>query len=184
MNKERKSIRLKNYDYSQPGYYYITICVHPDLPWNNIFGKINNGKMVLNEYGEIFSKQWLWIAERYKHILLDKWVIMPDHFHAIVNIVHPESNNFIVGTGRDLSLRCNNPGQKNNKPPTRKNKPLSQIIGAFKTTSSKMIHMIGNNNFTWQRSYYDHIIRDIDSLTRIRKYIINNPVNWKCNNTK
>ena len=70
MKKERKLNRLKNYDYSQPGNYYITICVHSGLRWKNIFGKIHGGKMDLNEYGEIVLKQWLWIAERYKHILL------------------------------------------------------------------------------------------------------------------
>jgi len=163
MNKERKLNRLKKYDYSQPGNYYITICVHSELRWKNVFGKIYDGKMELNEYGEIVLKQWLWVAERYKHIILDEWVIMPDHFHAIVKIVHTELENFIVGTGRDLSLR--------------KYKPLSQIIGAFKTTTSKMIHINGYNNFTWQRSYYDHIIRNNNALLQIRKYIINNPVN-------
>ncbi|RKX85803.1 MAG: hypothetical protein DRP58_05310 [Spirochaetes bacterium] len=66
----------------------------------------------------------------------------------------------------------------------RKYKPLSQIIGAFKTTTSKIIHMTGYHNFTWQRSYYDHIIRNNDSLIRIRKYIINNPVNWKHKTTE
>ncbi len=111
MNRERKGNRLKNFDYSHPGYYYITICVHPGLKGHNVFGNINNGKMDLNKYGEILSIQWVWIAERYKHIILDEWVIMPDHFHAIVKIVHAESDNNTVGTGRDLSLQCNNPVQ-------------------------------------------------------------------------
>ena len=83
---------------------------------------------------------------------------MPDHFHAIVKIVHTESGN--------------------NNPSPRKYKPLDQIIGAFKTTSSKLIHLSGYNNYAWQRSYYDRIVRDTNSLNFIREYIIDNPENW------
>ena len=72
MNRERKGNRLKKYDYSQPGEYFITICVHPGLKGQDIFGSIKNGKMGLNKYGEILSNQWLWITERYEHIILDK----------------------------------------------------------------------------------------------------------------
>ena len=185
MNRERKGNRLKNYDYSQPGYYFVTICVHPNLKGTNVFGTIKNRKMDLNQYGEIVSKQWVWIADRYEHIILDKWIIMPDHFHAIVKIVHTESDNNTVGTGcdtvgtgRDLSLHCNNPDQNKNKPSPRKYKPLDQIIGAFKTTSSKLIHLSGYNDYAWQRSYYDRIVRDAGALNQIRQYIINNPGNW------
>ena len=103
---------------------------------------------------------------------------MPDHFHAIVKIVHTESDNNTVGTGRDLSLHCNNPDQNNNNLSPWKYKPLDQIIGAFKTTSSKLIHQSGYNDYAWQRSYYDHIVRNTNSLNRIREYIINNPENW------
>jgi len=185
MNRERKGNRLKNYDYSQPGYYFITICVHPNFKGNNIFGTIKNGKMNLNKYGEIVSKQWLWIAERYQHIILDEWIIMPDHFHSIIKIVHTKSDKntvetgcYTVGTGRDLSLHCNNPSPNKNPFP-RKYKPLDQIIGAFKTTSSKFIHLSGYNDYAWQRSYYDRIVRDTNALNRIREYIIDNPGNFK-----
>ena len=78
---------------------------------------------------------------------------MPDHFHAIVKIVHFESGNNTVGTGRDLSLHCNNPIQNKNNPSPRKYKPLDQIIGAFKTTSSKLIQLSGYNDYAWQWSY-------------------------------
>ncbi|MDA3941720.1 MAG: hypothetical protein PF693_20820 [Spirochaetia bacterium] len=85
MNRERKGNRLKNFDYSAPGYYFVTICVQPGLKGYNIFGIIKNDEIQLNKYGEIVSKQWLWIAERYNHILLDEWVIMPDHFCIILD---------------------------------------------------------------------------------------------------
>ncbi len=178
MNKERKGNRLKKFDYSKPGHYFITICVHPVFKGHNIFGSIKNGKMDLNKYGQILSNQWLWIAEQYKHILLDEWIIMPDHFHAIVKIVHTESGNNTMGTGRGLSLHCNNPYQNKNILFPQKYKPLGQIIGAFKTTTSKLIHKSGYNDYTWQRSYYDRIVRDTNSLNCIRQYIINNPINW------
>jgi putative transposase len=177
MIKDRKMNRLRNYDYSQSGCYYITICVHPELRKQNIFGEIDDGIMKLNDYGVIISKQWLWIAERYNHIIVDEWVIMPDHFHAIIKIVHIESENNTLGTGRDLSAQCNSP-VPNHIPSPQKYKPLPQIMGAFKTTSSKMIHLTGYSDYAWQRSYYDNIIRNDESLNRIRKYIINNPINW------
>ena len=94
---------------------------------------------------------------------------MPDHFHTIIKIVHTESGNNTVGTGcdivrtgRDLSLHCNNPDQNNNPSP-RKYKPLDQIIGAFKTTSSKLIHQAGYKDYGWQGSYHDRIVRDTNS---------------------
>ena len=106
---------------------------------------------------------------------------MPNHLHGILAIVN-------VGTGRDLSN--NNPPNQiggtrrdlyNNKRSNEKSKikPLSQIIGAFKTTSSKIIHETGLTEFTWQRSYYDHIIRDEKSLNNIREYILQNPQKWE-----
>jgi len=57
-------------------------------------------------------------------------------------------------------------------------KPLSALIGAFKTTSSKLIHYLGYHDFAWQRSFYDHIIRGDEALEKIRVYIRNNPLNW------
>ncbi len=133
--------------------------------WKCIFGKIKNCEMVLNEYGYIVQKRWLWIQEQYDYVKLDEFIIMPNHFHGIL-IIEYESPN--VGTGRDLSLR-----------PNKKIKPLSQLIGAFKTTSSKLIHQSGLSEFSWQRSFYNHIIRNEKSLNHIREYIRNNPLKWE-----
>ncbi len=165
---------MKDYDYSRDGYYFVTICVKNKI---ECFGEIQNGKMILNEYGKIAQKQWLWLAEQYDYVKLDEWIIMLNHLHGILII---ENNNIApsVGTGRDLSLlrrQCNIFSQQQ----TRKIKPLSELIGAFKTTSSKLIHQYGLSEFQWQKNYYDHIIRDEKSLDKIRKYIFENSLKWE-----
>jgi len=152
----RKPNRLPGYDYSLPGYYYVTICVQDRLP---LLARAVNGIILVNEYGKIVKHQWLYLAERYNYITLDEFVVMPDHVHGIVVINEP-----IVGAGRDLPLHD-----------VYKIKPLHEIIGALKTTSSKQIHTAGCVEFKWQRSFYDRIIRDDKELYFIRNYIRNNP---------
>jgi REP element-mobilizing transposase RayT len=161
--KHRKPNRLKEYDYSQGGYYFVTICTKDKTDY---FGKIEDGNVFLNEYGNIVHVQWLWLEKQYEYVKLDEFIIMPNHFHGILII---EDGGFeSVVTGRDLSLQ-----------PKRKTKPLSGLIGAFKTVSSKMIHRNGSLDFAWQRSFYDHIIRNERSLDEIREYIQNNPMRWE-----
>ena len=166
----RKRNRLREWDYSTPNWYYVTICTHNHCKY---FGKIINGEMILNEYGKIVKKQWLWLKEHYDYIDLDEFVIMPNHFHGIL---------LIVGSGRDLTENIER-HKKRTSPDLSlqksvKIKPLSELIGVFKTTSSKLIHQNGLSNFSWQRSYYDHIIRDEKSLYEIRRYIQENHLKW------
>ena len=168
MNKERKRNRLKDFDYSESGYYFITICTNDRV---EIFGNIVDGKMLLNTCGKIIQKQWLWLSAQYDYIKLDQYVVMPNHIHGIIII---DKN----GYGDN---RC---GDNPRIVPTdtiynpRKNL-LSKTICAFKTTSSKLIHRAGIPDFKWQRSFYDHIIRNEKSLLKIREYIINNPLKWE-----
>ncbi|MCK5122577.1 MAG: transposase [Candidatus Pacebacteria bacterium] len=165
-----QSMRLKDYDYSQDGYYFVTICVKNKTEY---FGEIINGKMILNEYGEIAKKQWLWLTEQYNYVKLDEWIIMLNHLHGILIIENGIKNigtdRVVVGAGRDLPLR----------PQTQKIKPLSELIGAFKTTSSNLIHQNSLSEFQWQRNYYDRIIRNEKELDKIRKYIFENPLKWE-----
>ena len=154
VKRNRKLNRLKDYDYTQVGYYFVTICTKDRKRW---LGEIKEGVMILNEYGEIVRRQWMWLAEQYQYVKLDEFVIMPNHFHGILSI---------VGNGRDGSLRC-------------KIKSLSELTGAFKTTSSKLIHRTGLSEFLWQKSFYDHIIRNEQDLNRVREYIINNFLTWE-----
>ncbi len=157
--KNRKTNRLPGYDYSKNGWYFVTINVHNVLKGQCVLGEVFDGKMVLNEYGEIVYKKYNWLFKQYHHIKKDNFIIMPDHFHGIIEIIEPSH----VRTGRDLSVH---------------KKPLSQIVGAFKTTTSKLINQLGICGFKWQRSFYDRIIRNENELNRIRKYIINNPANY------
>ena len=155
--KHRKPNRLKNYDYSSGGYYFVTTCVYKR---ENSFGYIENGKMILNQYGKIIEKCYMDLINHYQNCSLDKFVIMPNHIHGIIVV---QNINQPVGNGL--------------KPfPTKYS--LSEIIRGFKTFSSRRIHELGLDSFKWQKSFYDHIIRDEYSLFKIRKYIKDNPINW------
>jgi REP element-mobilizing transposase RayT len=185
-----KSLRLPEYDYSSPGLYYVTICTQKRVEF---FGAVKDGQMILNEWGKIVLDQWLWLKEQYEYIDLDDFIVMPNHFHGVLSIVSDYADNgnvnhipnfglsvpvpvpVPVGAGRDLRLR----GRGDSGDSRIKIKPLSELIGAFKTTSSKIIHLNGLLEFKWQRSFYEHIVRDENDLMRIKNYICNNPANWQ-----
>ena len=160
-------------------------------------------RMILNKYGKIVEQQWYWLAEQYSYIKLHEFIVMPNHMHGIIEIngnaqistgINVLNNrDIIVGTGRDLSCDHNNPAKGGicNHPKKDdvakktgrdlslpKIKSLSELMGAYKMTISKEIHLAGYPEFTWQRSFYDHIIRDEKSYENISQYIINNPNTW------
>ncbi len=116
--------------------------------------------MILNEHGKIAEEQWLWLAGQYGYVKLDEFVIMPNHMHAILVIAND-------GDRRD------NPRVVPTKIPTiaysRRHNLLSKSVNAFKTTTSKLIHQHGLKEFVWQRSFYDHVIRNDESLRSIRE---------------
>lgn len=155
----RKRNRLKEFDYSQGYWYFVTICIK-DM--KQYFGKVENEKMILNEFGNVVEEKWLALGKKYKAaVYLDNFVVMPNHFHGIITF----ANN--VGTTHELSL-----------PKQTKLKSLSHYIGEFKMQSSKQIHINGLPSFKWQRSFYDRIIRNETELYHIRKYIKQNPLKW------
>ena len=156
--KERKKNRLINFDYSSDNLYFVTNCTKDNI---RCFGEIKNGSMVLNEMGEIAHQQWQWLVERCSYLISHAFVVMPNHIHGVLGI-----NRGIVGTGRDLSV------------PPQKIKSLSELMGAYKTTVSKKIHLLGYDTFAWHRSFYDYIIRDRKSFEKIVIYIMNNPLVW------
>jgi REP element-mobilizing transposase RayT len=158
---QRKPNRLKNFDYSSFGYYYVTICTKNRECW---FGEIINGEMILNEIGEIIKQCWLDIPKHFLNVFLDEYVIMPNHVHGILII---NQNN--VGNAYMRSL------QNNWKYRTKM--LLSMIIHEFKSAASRQIRQI-KSSFRWQKSFYDHIIRNEESLNEIRQYIQQNPINW------
>lgn len=162
--KQRKPNRLKGFDYSSNGYYFVTICIKDRQEY---FGGIVNNKMILNKCGEIINKCWFEIPNHFPLVELDEFQIMPNHIHGIIIV----ESNILVGNRHACSLRY---GMNR-----RQNQLIPNIINLFKSTTSKLIHRSGTNLFGWQKSYYDIIIRSEISLYFIRQYIKDNPMNWK-----
>jgi REP element-mobilizing transposase RayT len=165
----RKSNRLQGYDYSQNGYYFVTLCVKHRI---EAFGNISKDVVLLSNEGKIVKKQMNWLSIHFPYIHLDEYIIMPNHVHAIIVI-----NNSII-CGRDNPRIVPTNTVINTKKYNRKFNLLSKVINALKTTSSILIHQSGYNAFQWQRSFYDHIIRNEKSYLTIKQYIRNNPQNW------
>jgi putative transposase len=166
-----ESVRLQEWDYSNPWWYYVTICTKNH---EEFFGKVVNEKMILNELGKIAEEEWIKTKEIRKNVDLDYYVIMPNHFHGIIIIngeevethrVRLKKGNIDNGDACDASLR------------TVKN-CLSDIIRGFKSAVTKKARENGFNDFTWQARFYDRIIRKERELYNIRKYIQQNPLEW------
>jgi len=151
----RKQLRLKDFDYSSYNSYFITICTHNR---KNYFGSIANGEMILNNPGRIIQDKWLWLESKYQYVQLDEYIVMPNHFHGILSIIEPVN-------GHDRSLQ--------------KIKSVSSLIGAFKTITSKEIHLKFDKEFKWQKSFYDRIIRSDKEFENIQSYIYYNPLKWE-----
>lgn len=182
----RRSIRLRGYDYSQNGAYFITVCVHNR---ECLLGEIENEEIMLNNVGEMVQNEWKKIPERFPSVVLDVFVVMPNHFHGIFFICDEQEKNNINMLGVPLvgtqtgKIIIN--GETIRVSPTRKN-TIGDIIGAFKSIiTNQYIHGVKEGKFSpfekyfWQRNYYEHIIRDERSLENIRNYIIQNPKKWK-----
>jgi REP element-mobilizing transposase RayT len=171
--QNRKTLRLKEYDYSFPGWYYITICTKDR---RYLFGKIINGKMILNNSGEIVEEEWLKTKKIRTYVDIDYYVIMPNHFHGIIII---EQSNDNVGATRRVALN-NEERAIQRIAPTKQtliSNSLGSIIGQFKSRVTKKLRTISDDTKLkiWQRNYYEHIIRNELDLHNIRQYIEDNP---------
>jgi putative transposase len=165
-----KSIRLSNWDYSANGFYFITICT------NNmecVFGEIKNGIMGLSEIGCIAAKFWQDIPKHFTDVILDEWIVMPNHVHGSIGICD-ETNQSPVETRHGASLH----GVRLNKFGPMIPKSVSSIINHFKGAVVRWCNKNGCY-FQWQPRYYDRIIRNENELNRIREYIQYNPVMWE-----
>jgi REP element-mobilizing transposase RayT len=190
----RHSIRLKGYDYASAGLYFITLCVQNR---EHLFGKIQDGGMILNEYGKIVHEEWLNSAKIRKEIALHEFIIMPDHFHAILEI-NPRKGDRPVApkdtpdTGIAADIAAGIAASKGDRPvaPTPHtdiapsgppNKSLGALVGGFKSAVTKHINAIRKTPGipVWQRNYYQHIIRNEKEYDNISHYILNNPSNWE-----
>ena len=156
----REANRLKQYDYSQAGNYFVTICIQDRVC---LLGDIVNDNMILNDAGKMIENSWRQSPEYYDGVEIDSCQIMPNHLHGIITI---------DDQGR---------GGSRTAPISMPRKPLGRIIGAFKTVSTKRInlHRRTPSKPIWQRNYFEHIVRNDKELTDIREYIVNNPIQWE-----
>ncbi len=169
----RRSIRLKGYDYSQEGLYYITICLQNR---KCLYGNVNNGKMILNDAGRIVEKWYYELENKYPDKKCHEMVVMPNHFHCIIE--NAPTMDAHVGT----SLRGRPEYNINNQ---RYNATIGDTMDWFKTmTTNEYIRGVKNYNWKrfdkklWQRNYWEHIIRNNIENNRITDYIIENPKKW------
>jgi REP element-mobilizing transposase RayT len=173
---KRKSIRLKGYDYSNPGAYFITICVKEK---QHMFGEVVNGKVHLNGPGEIVKREWLKTFAIRKNLGLDEYVIMPNHFHGIM-IIKCRGTVRRAPTGvhyADTTLQRAPTAEQFGKPVSCS---LPTVVRLFKSAVTKHINEIRSfpKSVVWQRNYYEHVIRNEFELNSIKEYIQNNPMKW------
>lgn len=177
----RRSIRLKGYDYSSKGIYYVTLCVNSRLC---LFGDVINGEMKLNDAGKMVDEIYREIPEYYPGVDTDEHSVMPNYFHGI--IILNDDNVGAPHRGRPLMKAENGLGQAQRPAPTVKRLSLGDVIGRFESfTMHQYILGVKNHQWEsfykrlWQRNYYEHIIRNEKELHQIREYIINNPLKWE-----
>ncbi len=154
----RRSVRLKGYDYTQPGAYFITVVTRDRESW---FGDVISGEMRLNNKGQLIKGAWEWIPTRYLYVKLDTYILMPNHLHGIIVITEEDAAHA--------------------KTSSSSSKPLGRLIGAFKTLSTKRFNLLEGTpgQLLWQRGFYDHVIRNDRERERVREYIVQDPKRWE-----
>ena len=176
---KRKQTRLKNYDYSRAGCYFVTMCTQN---MHRLLGDIINGKMVLS-YGGLLAERILnQTVNEFNNLELNKYIIMPNHVHAII-IIKSQSN-FV---GANLVLACSNASIKpKNKANTSFDPTVGNFVKSFKSkTTVEYIKAVKKGALQpfekriWQRNYHDHIIRNQKDYQRIWQYIDTNVQKWQ-----
>jgi putative transposase len=155
MLPSRRTPRLPGFDYARPGIYFVSTCTHRR---RCVLGRVVDGKVYLSKLGRIVEEEWLLTAERWPYVMLDSYVIMPNHVHGLIVIQeHPDSG-----------------------PARSRRKSLSSIVGAFKAAASRRVAALDGRQgrVLWQRSYHERVVRNYQELNRIRAYIAANPARW------
>jgi len=195
----RKTIRLKGYDYSQAGLYFITMCCQDK---ECRFGYIEKNEIILNDVGRMIDTEWLALVKRFQNIALHEYIVMPNHFHGILQIVGatlvvaqnttaPNTDAPNVGNDRATTrVASQTAGQQTpdmDRATTRvaPTKTVGDMVDAFKSKTTveyirgvKSLGWTPFNGKLWQRNYYEHIIRNEQSYQTISAYITNNPAKW------
>lgn len=184
----RRSIRLKDYDYSRLGVYFLTLCLRDK---KCLLGNIASGEMVLNDAGKSVQSIWNDLSKRFSTITLDKHIMMPNHMHGIIicrgePCVRPESCLNHEAVNKKDADNDKNLGEHKVRPYGTLSNSLGRIVQAFKSvTTHEYIIGVKENGWPpfpgklWQRNYYEHIVRNEDKLNKIREYIQNNPLRWQ-----
>ena len=161
----RRSIRLKRYDYTQTGAYFITICSDQR---KHIFGEVSDGDVKLSSWGEIARREWFKTADlrTYVDLFEDEYVVMPNHIHGIIWI-----NNMEGSTNRSVREKFGKPVSGS----------IPTIVRAYKSAVTYLINQNSNGEkkTVWQANYYEHVIRNDRELELIARYIMYNPHNWQ-----
>lgn len=164
----RRSIRLPDYNYASEGAYFVTICAFRK---QHIFGELSDDNVLLNEFGEIVNEEWIKTPQIRPEVALDSFVIMPNHFHAILWILktNDDKRGAQPCAPTDESAGLARPARS-----------LGAIIAGFKSSVTIRINSIRETlgSPVWQRNYYEHIIRNEQSLNKLRQYILSNPARW------
>ena len=153
----RRSIRLPGYDYSLPGAYFVTACIRNREP---LLGKITNGVMEMNPFGQVVRETWDQLPNHYGHIRLDCFAVMPNHVHGTIFVV--DENTVEAGL---KPVPADNAIERH---------AISEIIRGFKTFSSRRLNQLRRTpgQSVWQRNYFEHVVRDESALNRIRDYVL------------
>jgi len=170
-----KAIRLPHHDYTGAGAYFVTLCAHGR---KCIFGNISKGEVVLNDIGQIVAHEWQKSAEIRKEIVLDAYVVMPNHLHGIV--IFPEEKAGCPTSTEETRAGCR-PALRGRTSREHESRSLSTFIAQFKAVTTTVIRRLAQqpNLRVWQTRFFDRVLRNEMELNRTREYIFNNPAQWE-----
>jgi REP element-mobilizing transposase RayT len=174
---QRRSIRLKRYDYAAAGAYFVTICAQDHA---GLFGEVIDNEMRLNDAGQIAQQGWSATVDHFTYVQLDAFVVMPNHVHCVI-IKTVGAGSPRPDKGRTSTERGNTGDEGAGTAPLRvKRWSLGQIVAYYKYLSTKSINAARRTPGApvWQRNYYEHVIRNEASLNTVRRYILENPLRW------
>ena len=175
-NKYRtESIRLREYDYRTSGWYFVTICT---INRKCFFGEIRNGIVGLRQEGITAYLNWEKIPQHFSQVILDEFIIMPNHMHGLLGLdIKPYDHHLF---GRDVEFNVSTKGTNRHSMSeiSPKSGSLSSIIRTYKGSVTRDCNKSGLEGFSWQSRFYEHVVRNEESLNRIREYIYYNPLRW------
>ena len=169
---KRRSTRLGGYNYSEPGAYFVTVCVRDR---KCLLGEVKNGTTRLNQSGKIVLNIWNELPGRFPFVEIDEFVVMPNHIHGIIVLIDDVGAPFMApGENKSILL----PQGESERGAINRAPTLGNVVRAFKGASTRLVRASGLSQFSWQRNYYEHVIRNESELFQTRQYIQENPLKW------